>query len=370
LQGFLFVSETNYPSGEYELLARLQQVLGATAAPGGAYELTLGDDAAIRACGNGERIALTTDIAVENVHFTLDTMTMREIGFRTMAANLSDCAAMGAIPDSALVQLVFPRGAEQLAEKITELYAGFAEACRLWNFRIVGGDLAGGANWTIGITLLGTASCDRMLKRKGIIAGDRLWTSGFPGQSAAGLAALQKWGRYGIPEHFRRLVGCHIWPIPAIELGVALAKNPEAHAMMDLSDGISKDCRTLCFDNNLGLSIDLDALTPPEDMVALGRELSIPWEYWALHGGEEYELLVVTSPQFDPVRFVPGGDLHKVFCDSREAVPGPAGASIPPLLSLGVFSHESNRITVIAGGRTSDLPRGSWDHVARSLHPQ
>ena len=190
------MAEKDYPSGEYELLAELQEILGPAGAPGGPYELTLGDDAAIRRSERAERMILTTDIAVEDVHFTLSTMSLREMGFRTMVANVSDCAAMGAVPEAALVQLVFPRAAEDLKKNVAELYRGFAEACREWNFRLVGGDLAGGPVWTIGITLLGTAAPHgRLLKRKGISPGDRLWTSGFPGQSAAGLAALAEVGQ-------------------------------------------------------------------------------------------------------------------------------------------------------------------------------
>ena len=127
---------SKYPSYEYALLADLGRILGKAGAPGMPWELTLGDDAAIRRCGKGERLVVTADIAVENVHFTRATATFEEIGFRTMAANVSDCAAMAALPEAAFVQLVFPRGGKATAENTRALYRGFAAACRTWGFRL------------------------------------------------------------------------------------------------------------------------------------------------------------------------------------------------------------------------------------------
>ena len=84
------------PSAEYDLISRLQDVLGNQQA--GDWKLLIGDDAAVRRCGDSELI-ITTDISVENVHFSREYMSLEEIGYRAMVANLSDCAAMGAIPD-------------------------------------------------------------------------------------------------------------------------------------------------------------------------------------------------------------------------------------------------------------------------------
>ena len=134
----------NFPSGEYALLAGLAKILGPAAVAGAPYELTLRDDAAIRRCKGGERLVFTADISVENIHFTTDTMSFREIGFRAMASNVSDCAAMAASPEAAIVQLVFPAGEAGCAKRAASMYRGFAEACRKWSIRLVGGDLSGG----------------------------------------------------------------------------------------------------------------------------------------------------------------------------------------------------------------------------------
>jgi thiamine-monophosphate kinase len=334
----------NYPSGEYELITGLGKILAGAARRGGSYQLTLGDDAAVRLCAAGERLVLTTDIAVENVHFTTDAMSFEEIGFRCMASNVSDCAAMASLPEAALVQLVFPAGDLSIKMKCEAIYRGFAMACRKWKFRLIGGDLSGGPCWTIGITLIGHApAAGRLLTRRGIKNGDALWLSGFPGRSAAGLAALRTWGRQKLPERYRSLVDAHILPDPPVALGLLLGACPEVHAMMDLSDGISKDGATLCRENKLGLDLSLEHLEAPSGMVALSKELDTPWQKWTLHGGEEYELLFAAGEGFDPTFF---------HAKARRK-----------MVRLGKFTNMRKGIFMREGKTVREVEQKSWDHV-------
>jgi thiamine-monophosphate kinase len=251
---------------------------------------------------------------------------------------------MAARPEAALVDLVFPeldKGA--FRESVYDIYKGIAEACEKWRFKIIGGDLASGPVWTIGITMIGKApQSGRLVTRKGVMAGDRLWATGLPGQSAAGLAALSTWGRSDVPPEFLRLVMCHVRPGPDVELAIRLGAYPEVHAMMDLSDGISKDGRTLCYENNLGLVLDVNTLFPPADMVALARALDIPVVDWLLHGGEEYQLLFACAPDFDP---------EKALMDGR-------------MTPLGTFTASHDKIIArIAEDSLVEVVRKSWDHL-------
>jgi thiamine-monophosphate kinase len=342
------MARPEYPSGEYALLARLERILGPAAAAGPPWELTLGDDAAIRRCRRDERLVMTADAAVEGVHFTCKNLSFSEIGYRVMAANVSDCAGMAALPEAALVNLVFPRRAPHLERNVMDLYHGFSAACRKWRFRLVGGDLSAGACWTIGVTLVGaTPPRGRLLRRKGARPGDTLWASGFPGRSAAGLAALEKWGRRSFPREYRRLVGCHCRPEPDPRLGVMLGRCKEVHAMMDLSDGISKDARTMCHENGLGLDILLGGLVPPADMVSLAGRLGRSWIEWFLHGGEEYTLLFAASPGFGPS--------------------GITGSGAAVLTPLGTFTGRRGSLRVRGGAKERALRKGGWDHVPKSL---
>ncbi|MCL2182445.1 MAG: thiamine-phosphate kinase [Chitinispirillia bacterium] len=310
-----------FPSKEYELIRRIQQALPPVGTI--SYEETIGDDAAVRINRTaGERLVITADVSVENVHFSVDTMTFEEIGYKSMAGNLSDCAAMGAAPDSAVVQLVFPKKGVDVNSAVEKIYAGFARACVRWDFPVVGGDLSGGDAWTIGITLIGSVPPGgRILKRTGIVDGDALWVTGVPGESAAGLAALVRWGRDGVPAPYRRFVDAHISPVPRIGEGKMFAACQEIHAMMDLSDGLSKDVGTLCYDNGLGFVFDM-GLSPPAEMINLADEMGRDWRGWFYHGGEEYELLIACDPSIDPREIINNKNITRLgyFTSGRQGM--------------------------------------------------
>ncbi len=288
----------NHPSNEHELLSDLQKIL---IEHSDSYDLEIGDDAAVRKSSDSHRLIFTSDLSVENVHFKREWMSYHEIGYKAMVTNISDCASMGAIPESALIQLIFPENEESLKNSIFKLYEGFNEACREWHFPIIGGDLSKGAQWAIGITLIGKIPKDkRFMSRKGAQTGDKLWITGFPGKSAAGLDALYKWGRNDVPPQYAEFINAHIRPQPQVELGLFFRDCNEVHAMMDLSDGLTKDCRTLAFENNLGIVLDLDSSLFPKRMIELSGHLQKQPLDWVIKGGEEYELLFAAAPSFQP----------------------------------------------------------------------
>jgi thiamine-monophosphate kinase len=132
-------------------------------------------------------------------------------------------------------------------------------------------------------------------------------------------------------------------PSPRIAEGQILAADPFVHAMMDLSDGLSKDVATLCFDNNLGFVFDCgaDKCVPPE-MMSLASELGSDYKDWFYHGGEEYELLAACGKQFDP-----------------------NGINGVELICLGHFTSESSKVLVRGDDEAEEeLPHRSWDHCS------
>jgi len=344
------MNDSSFPSKEYELIQRMQNILPPVSRSS-PYEMSIGDDAAVRVNRvAGERLVITTDVSVENVHFSAKTMTFEEIGYKSMASNLSDCAAMGARPDGAVVQLVFPKAGVsniRVDEAIERIYAGFSKACERWDFPIVGGDLSGGGEWAVGITLIGSVAPGRApLKRTGIADGDALWVTGLPGGSAAGFAALTRWGRGGVPPKYGRFVDAHVTPVPAVEEGLALAADPSVRAMMDLSDGLSKDIATLCFDNALGFIFDADVLkSVPPAMINLADDLSADYRNWFWHGGEEYELLFACAPSLNPYNI---DDIAK---------------RRPDMTRLGFFTSETRKVLIHNNGDTEELPMKGWDHI-------
>ena len=325
----------SFPSFEHELLDSLKPYLNYHKSP--RYPIAIGDDAAIRVCGAREKLILTVDTFVQNVHFNLASMTFEEVGYKAMAINLSDCAAMAAVPDGALVQIVFPKNqaVENIISAMKRLYKGLNEACRQWDFPIIGGNLSIGPCWMIDITLVGRAGKGgRILFRSGAKHGDSLWVTGFPGESAAGLACLKKWGSgRRVPKQYASLVRRHVHPVPRIEIGRALGKNLQVHALIDISDGISKDSRTLAYENRLGILLDDEPGCVSCLTRQLARHLNKEWREWYLHGGEDYELLFAAAPDFDPSALAAktGIPLLRIGAFSR--------------LFKGVYLHQKNNLS-------------------------
>jgi|WetSurMetagenome_2_1015567.scaffolds.fasta_scaffold00077_43 thiamine-monophosphate kinase len=341
------MSKKSFPSPEYELLESLKPFLNFRVSA--RYPIPIGDDAAIRSCSAGERLAVTADSFVQGVHFALSCVTLEEAGYKAAAVNLSDCAAMAAVPDGAIVQIVFPKtlSRQRCITGIRRIYKGLGRACGKWKFPIVGGNLSCGPCWIIDMTLLCRAGAsDRLLLRTGAQAGDGLWVTGNPGDSAAGLACLRKWGRPRVPKEFKRLVSRHVRPEPRIEIARRLAANLRVHALIDVSDGISKDSRTLAFENGLGMELDGEPVCVSSSARLLGRVLDTDWREWYLSGGEDYELLFAAAPGFEPAAVI-----------ARYKV---------PISRIGTFvPHAGEPLIKYADGRTRRLGSCGWDHLPK-----
>jgi thiamine-monophosphate kinase len=337
-----------FPSSEYKLLNSLKPFLHYKKSR--RYPLPIGDDAAIRTCSAKERLILTADSFVQDVHFRLSWMTLAEVGFKAMAINLSDCAAMGAAPDGALVQIIFPKAlpAAKTVADIRRLYTGLFAACKRWDFPIIGGNLSAGPCWIVDITLLGRAEKPgRLLLRTGAKKGDTLWVTGRPGESGAGLAALARWGRKAVPRRYKELVLRHVRPTPRMEIGCALAANPLVHALIDISDGVAKECRTLAYDNRLGISLDAAPACVSDVTKRVAAELGIDWREWYLGGGEDYELLFAADPSFDAR---PIASHSKVL-----------------FTRIGSFSPRGAGAAVPFGDLAAAGMPGGWDHLRKNL---
>jgi thiamine-monophosphate kinase len=330
-----------FPSEEYQLLDSLKDLLNFS--PTTRFPEGIGDDAAMRRCSPDEQLIFTGDTLVEQVHFSFDYMTPQDVGYKAIVASISDCASMGAIPDSALVQLVFPAEKKGSKETVLQLYSGIGEACKKWNFPVVGGDLSLGPGWIIAVSLTGRKEAGaRFMTRTDIKAGDDVWVTGVPGKSAAGLDLLKKWGRNSIPDKFQLFADCHLKPDARVEAGLALSEDSCVHACIDLSDGISKECYTLCYENGIGI-----ALSPKEDDIAcifseLEQALAKPWYDWFLYGGEDYELLFTASEKFDPSKYE-----NSTF------------------YKIGKVTDNKNRVTINLNGTPVTVEKKAWDHFQR-----
>jgi thiamine-monophosphate kinase len=247
----------------------------------------IGDDAAVWQPSRSHRSVIATDMLVEGVHFRRDAMSLEDAGWRAMAANLSDLAAMGARPVLATVALGVP--AANGAAEILELYKGIAAAARRFKIAIAGGDLSRSNLVTISITVVGEVRPSRVKTRVGARPGDVLAVTGELGAARAGLELSNQPGLLegahpeAALEAFRR-------PQPRIAEGRYLAASANVMAMMDLSDGLSTDLRRLGNASGCGAALETIPVAAPARAVA--ERLGEDPERFALAAGEDFELLV------------------------------------------------------------------------------
>lgn len=239
-------------------------------------EVWSGDDAALIGIPTG-RAAITTDLIVEDVDFTLDTFAPEDIGWKAMAVNVSDIAAMGATPLYALATIsLHPDVPIALFEGVAD---GLFEAAEAFGVYVIGGDISRARELTVGATLIGIPG-DRSVTRSGARPGDAIFVTGHLGGAAGGLIALeQQIDAPGLIERQRR-------PRPRVEEGRHAAMNG-ATAMIDLSDGLARDLGHVTAASAVGCEIDVGALPIDDELAVLGAD---PVEL-AITGGEDYELL-------------------------------------------------------------------------------
>jgi thiamine-monophosphate kinase len=238
----------------------------------------IGDDAAVLAPPIGEQLIVSTDASLEDVHFRASWLSAEEIGARAAAAALSDIAAMGARALSVLVALEVPA---HWHAQLAALASGIGRVVGDADARIVGGNITRGDRLGITLTVIGASA--RPVYRRGALPGDSLWVTGHLGGPGAALRALLAGDEPTAADRAR-----FASPVPRLREGAWLAA-VGAHAMLDISDGLSADAGHLAAASGVTCELWLDALP----LVTA----STPTD--ALGSGEEYELLVATAPDLD-----------------------------------------------------------------------
>jgi len=245
----------------------------------------IGDDAAIV---DGE--VITTDMLIEDVDFTR-AVALPRIARKSLAANVSDIAAMGARPAYAVVALGLPAWAD--IDALDALIRGFAEAAKEFAIEIVGGDLSRAEKLIISIAAVGTIET-RPLLRSGARPGDRVYISRPIGGAAAGLQLLRRGfegAGYAQRETAQSAIRRHLDPEPEVALGLALAAIDEVTACIDVSDGLSTDLHHLCDASQCGVEIERERIPVFDGLALLGVNVADA----VLHGGEEYALLFTST---------------------------------------------------------------------------
>jgi len=269
----------------------------------------IGDDAAVVAASPGTWWHLTTDLLVEGVHFDLRTASPESVGYRAAVANLSDIAAMGAVPRFLLVSLAIPK--VLTSSQIHRLYDGLMRACRGHGVNLIGGDTsASKSGLFLSITLIGSTRARRALFRHGAQVGDRIYVTGTLGDSLAGLQLLtrsrrSRSAREGNPRLSRSdrkvLVDRHLRPTARLAEGQWLNRARLATTAIDLSDGLSGDLCHICEESRVGAELDLEQIPISAACRAFAKSRRLDPVQLALAGGEDYELLFTVSSTKQPV---------------------------------------------------------------------
>lgn len=274
---------------EADIVAIIREMAGGPA-PG--LEVPIGDDAALFNFTGGS-VLLTVDSIYEGVHFTLDSYGYSDVGWKAVAAGVSDIAAMGGEPSCVLLSLGFEKAPG--LENLRSLIAGVLEAASTYDCPLVGGDVCrSGGGLSLGVTVAGAPGPGGVVLRSGARPGDLIGVTGSLGRSGAGLQILSS-GTDELRAAFPKLVEAHLRPRPRVRAGHLLA-TAGASAMEDISDGLAADLGHICDESCVGCEVEAELLPLSEEVLRYSAETGADPLGFALGGGEEYELLFTAHP--------------------------------------------------------------------------
>lgn len=319
----------------------LVRAIRAAAGRGDGVAVGIGDDAAVLEPTAGARLVATTDLLLEDVHFRRRWAEPADLGWKALAVNVSDIAAVGARPRWALVALACP--ATTAAEEVEAFYEGVFALGAEHDVAVVGGDTsASPAGWLVNVTVLGEAQGPPLLRR-GAGPGDVLAVTGTLGRAAAGLAVLERGTAPAAldPDALAETTRAHLRPRPRVAEARWLAAAGGVTALIDLSDGLATDAGHIAEESGVAVRIEVARLPIAESTRRVARALRQDPVAWAAAGGEDYELLLACPPE-----------AFGRLADGLRAATG------TPLTRIGEVAAGRGVRFVDAGGREVRVPHG------------
>ncbi len=299
--------------------------------------LGAGDDGAVYLSPPGMDQVISTDTMVEGLHFTAETMTPYDVGWKLCTANFSDMAAMGAEPAQMVISASFP--GDLPVSWLEGCYEGIRAACRRFRVNLLGGDMTGSPKGVVLTgTVVGFVPAGTAVPRSGAQPGDLLALTGTVGDSAAGLAAQLR-GRGG---EFPALTARHRRPLPHVEAGRIL-REAGVHALDDITDGLASEADEVAKASGMDLIIDAEKVPLSEEVIRAGAAFGVPPLRWALTGGEDYALLAAGA--------------EEVFRRAAEKL---------PLWIIGEVSGPGGQVYLKEGESLRPLSRSGYDHFSHS----
>jgi thiamine-monophosphate kinase len=328
----LIVTEISSGAAEFDLIARIRARVAAAGHARPDVVLGIGDDAALVRVPPDRLLVVATDTLNDSVHFPADT-TPGDLGWKSLAVNLSDLAAMGAQPAWCTLSLSLH---DADVDWLDAFLDGFIQLASLHSVALVGGDTTRGP-LSICVTAHGLVAEDAVLRRDGAKAGDDLWVTGTLGDAAA---ALSQWRAGGAAEPALRARLDR--PTPRVAAGRALAQ--VAHACIDVSDGLLADAGHLCTASGVGAEIDLQSLPASDTLRAMFTDETR--HVLQATGGDDYELCFTAAPA------------------RRDAVAALAGKLDLAMTRIGRIVGGSDVVARDANGERWHPPRRGFDHFS------
>jgi thiamine-monophosphate kinase len=293
----------------------------------------IGDDAAAWQGDPAIQLA-SVDSFIEGVHFTPQTTPWAEVGWKALAVNISDIAAMGGIPRYALVSLALPADSE--VDNITALYTGMLKIAKRYGVSLVGGDISRAPLVAISITILGSSPTQNLLTRSEAKVGEMVAVTGQLGAAAGGLEIAEQ-KRDSDAEAAGQLKNAFLHPTPRIAEGLLLVEQ-RVKTAIDVSDGLVADLNQICKASRVGARIEVERVPVAPAVKAVFGEKALEL---ALSGGEDYELL-----------FTAGGD----------AIERVRKAASVPVTVIGEITDGKGVSLVDKQGKPFELKRSGWEH--------
>lgn len=311
-----------------------------------------GDDAAIFKPGPGKGQIVCVDTMVEGIHFKRETMSPYQIGYKSLAVNLSDIAAMGGEPTYFLVSLAI--SPSWTSVELKQMYQGMKELADLWKIDLLGGDIVSiRESLVVTVTAMGQVEEEVRLLRSNAQAGDILFVTGSLGDAAAGLDYLlnpdngESYKAIQAPEEeYSYLVRAHQQPAPHIQQGRILAKFAKTSriSLNDVSDGLASEANEIAASSKVKLIIEKDKLplSPALRTYAANKQKEI--HQWVFNGGEDF-VLVGTLPK-----------------EIVKAVQTRFAQENLPFHLIGYVTEGNGEVSLIDNGREEALPKQGYNH--------
>ncbi len=303
----------------------------------------IGDDAAAFITDPGYLNLITTDLLVERIHFLREAISGFDLGYKSLAVNLSDIAAMGGTAREAFVSIAIPEDCH--LDYLEQIYDGIKNLAAKFEVNVLGGDTTGSRiDLIINIVVQGIVSKEELLCRDAARPGDIIFSTGFLGDSRAGLHLILN-KITADTEALKSLLKSHLVPEPHLQEGRFLARRRGVHAAIDTSDGLSSDLGHIVEESRVGARLFADKIPVSQALEEFCTRFDFDPIHYALAGGEDYTLLCTITPES-------ADQIANAFAKEFKR----------PLFRIGEITAEKQLALVYPDARTKPITSTGWDH--------